>query len=130
MNIGDKVFIVRYMRWGHRDQYRAGTVDKITPSGLIDVRHGERTTRFSKDLREYGCKFEGERIDTQMLYDERVKQIGLETRIDRAHAALNAIVKVDESKRRTRYDKKEELVEELERLQALLNIAEQNILAV
>lgn len=131
MNIGDKVFVVRYMRWGNRDQYSAGAVEKITPSGLIDVRYGDRVTRFSKDMREYGCRVaESACIDTQMPYDERVKQVGLETRIDRAHAALNAVTKVDESKKRSRYDKKEDLVEEFERLRALMSAAQQLILAV
>lgn len=128
MNVGDRVYIVTTGHWGHRDRYRAGTVTKITPSGLIDVTPEKfvSATRFSKDLRQLGNRY-GEYIDTEMPFAERAVWLARIHRIEKAAAALAS---VEPNKDKRRYDTKEELTAEFERLQALMNIAEELIKVV
>lgn len=121
MNLGDKVFTVRSTGWGHRDSFRAGVISKTTPTGLVDVTSGTYTVRFDKTGREYGKRYNGERIDTAMTFEQRQEQLNKEERIDRAHGALTAVKTAE----RVRYNSKEELLEEIKRLQSVLNHAEE-----
>lgn len=128
MNVGDKVFVVRYGSWGARDRYRAGEITNITTTGLIDVTFPQfaKPQRFSKDLREYGQRNGGERIDSSLEFTQRKRVLEEEARIDKAHLALLTVIE-PRRETRQRYNNKAELVAELERLQALLNVAEQLI---
>jgi hypothetical protein len=121
MNVGDKVFLVRYYSWGSRDAFREGVVSKITPSGLIDVKVRGLTTRFDKNGRERAT-YNGERIDTEMSFEERLSHQAMLGRIDIAAVALRVVT----TEERRRYNTKEELIEEVERLYKLL--AEANLL--
>lgn len=126
MNIGDKVYIVHsYTGWG-RNSYTPGVVSKITPSGLIDVQTGpnNRVTRFGKNKKEYAQRYGGGCIDN-MPFEERELEVATLNRIGKAAAAL---AKVTAESRR--YDTKEELIAEVERLQALLMEATTLVLGV
>lgn len=122
MKVGDKVFIVHsYGGWLLRNQYTPGVISKITPTGLIDVQVGPNKViyRYGKNLREYGQGWRGDWIDTEMTFEDRAVDNQKFGRIDKAAVAISKVVATGNR----RYDTKEELVEEIERLKALLEEA-------
>lgn len=126
MNVDDKVYTVTSGHWGHRDRYRAGVVTKITPTGLIDVTpiNFASATRFNKDLRQLGDRYNGERIDTEMSFTDRTVWLANIRCIDAAGIALSSVTP---SKDNRRYDTREELEAEAFRLQSLISKARELI---
>jgi len=92
LKVNDQVFVSQYYSWGS-PIYIKGVVQKLTPSGMIDVLIGYATepTRFNSEGRERGVSASlAARIDN-LPFSERETAIAKEERGKAANAALQAI---------------------------------------
>jgi len=114
--VGDKTYLVQHYGWGCRPQYTPGVVQKVTPTGLIDivVGFGKEPTRFKADGSQQGTRH-GYLID-EMGFAEREVDIA---RTERIEAACNALQAIEPEKLRN--PEVLDLVKEHERLQTALN---------
>jgi len=127
LKAGDSVFIGQfYGSWGG-PSYTRGVVQKITPSGMIDVLigHSQQPTRFNPDGRQRGASFgHAEQIDG-MPFAEREADLDRRNRAQKANTALTAVVA-----EKMRNPEKDDLQKEAARLQSLLDEANKLIEAV
>lgn len=123
---GEKVFVAQFLgSWGG-PTYTPGIVQKITPSGMIDVviGFGKEPTRFNPDGRSRG-KYTREQIDGLMTFEEREADLAKRDRIQAANNALQTIA-VEKMRNPEQLD----LVKEVERLRGLLDAADKLIEAI
>ncbi len=124
---GEKVFIAQFLgSWGGPN-YIPGTVQKITPSGMIDVLIGfaKEPTRFNADGRERSKSTYREQIDGLMTFEEREADLAKRDRIRAANDALQAVVP-----EKMRNPEQLDLVKEFSRLLSLLEAANKLIEAI
>ena len=125
LKAGDPVFVASFLgSWGGPN-YTKGVVQKITPSGMIDVLIGfaKEPTRFNSDGRSRG-KYSREQIDG-MTFAEREADLNKEERIKKANTALQAV-----AAEKFRNPNELDLVKEADRLQNLLDAANKLIEAI
>ncbi len=121
--VGEKVFLVRY--YGHHAEYAEGSVSKVTPSGIVEVTTNGGHSRFNaKGKLIGGYKWDSLQIDA-MPFEARIEQKAKEKRQFEAFKLIQAI-KVDA----TQYYGKDALLEEVVRLQALLDAAKAAVEAI
>jgi len=121
LKAGDKVFIAQFLgSWGG-PSYTRGVVQKITPSGMIDVLigHGTAPTRFNPDGRQRGSTYC--QLDNRP-FAEREADLDQRGRIAKANEALQAI-----APEKFRNPEKATLILEVARLQNLLDNAKKLI---
>ncbi len=124
--VGENVFVAEFLgSWGG-PTYTKGVVQKITPSGMIDVLIGfaKEPTRFRADGRSRG-EYSKRQIDGLMTFEEREAELGKEERARTANTALQLVTceKLHNPEQLT-------LVEEAKRLQGLLDAANKLIEAI
>jgi hypothetical protein len=91
LNTGEAIFLVATRGWGAAS-YRQGTVEKITPTGIIKIRIGDWIGEFRPDGRKRGDPY-GEAIDWTP-YPERIRFLQRENLLQSAYSALTNIEKL------------------------------------
>ncbi len=120
LTVGESVYMVRYNGYGN--SYTAGSVVKVTPSGMADVAANGTTytTRFNKDGYEVGKeKFRRYDID-EMPFDERTALLAKE---ERRKNAAHALKYIKPAELNTLHADKESMLSEVKRMRDELDAA-------
>lgn len=128
LKVGDAVWIREYSSWGP-SRFSRGKVGAITKTGLIDVSWGHNwgvTVRFNANGRERGTGYHGRSIDAMMPFGERAAEIDQRQRIRAAVDAIGHVVAARDSE----HSDEQWCIEEVNRLQLLLNIAAGKVSAI
>jgi len=126
LKVGDRVFLARSGSWDTR--FSPGTVDHITPSGMVDVRFG-LGPKGSTDIKPIRFRTNGQRLGSEAYRDWYIDTLPFEQRRalleqeDRTRTAVAAFHSIKVQGGINLRWGREGLMQELDRLQGLIDAA-------